>query len=201
MWYPESLAENLSNVTATLRSSSVIPRVGSFQGGLGSLIFTIFIRSLQGSIITMVVKVEYSIRVLKSQIYGKIGNPAAFHLLLYKGKLLDNNSILSNFSILRDAVIFLNACLHGGVSSNENSSPSKPSFKDVLHKKTWTPFLVSLATAQAYIVERVYKATQLELLDLIIVIIHDAYASRGIIYRFNELWKGTVDLYKWIHST
>lgn len=77
-----------------------------------------------------------------------------------------------------------------------NPSYSKPTFKDLVQPKSGaTPM------PWAYIIERAENIPQLDLNDPVISGIHDAYAERGVICRFNGLWSKMANLYKWIHSS
>lgn len=120
-------------------------------------------------------------------IEGKTHIASATQLLIYRGNILDENYYLLDYNITKDDIIFLNPHIRGRETKRGTPSSSKPSFKDILHKKLGTHPIGSLV-AQAYIVERYEKYPQLELTYPLINGRHDAYTTQGIICKFNGSW-------------
>lgn len=117
-------------------------------------------------------------------------------MLLYKGKFLEDYCSLNDSNIIKDSTIHMTAILCGGNKDKGVSSTPKPSYKYISQKTTGpTPLL------QTYIIERIKKIPMLKLEDPIIEGIHDAYATRDIICRFNHIFPKTFDLYSWIHTS
>ena len=113
----------------------------------------------------------------------------------YEGKILVNDLNMLKYKIAQDYVIILNAGLCGGSGCGGNLSPAKLSYKEMAQKSNGSALI-----SQAYIVDKANQTPRLELIDPFITGIHEAYSTKVIICRFNDLWPKTVDMFKWIYS-
>jgi hypothetical protein len=147
-------------------------------------------------VITLTMRILQTIGSFKYEIYEKTRIPVAAQVLRYKGKFLEDTSSLNDFNIVKDSLLRMSGRLCGGNKDKGCSLAPKLSYKD-LSQKTFDPTPLS----HAYIVESAEKTHLLELKDPSIEGIHDAYATQGIICRFNGLWSKTIDMYKWIHTS
>lgn len=62
-------------------------------------------------------------------------------------------------------------------------------FREVLKTRYSSSCTKSPSSLEAYIVEKSKQTPHLEMVDLVIVGIHNAYSSRGLICKFNGFWK------------
>ena len=76
--------------------------------------FQIFIKTLTGKTLTIVVRKEDTVENLKQKIQDREGIPSNEQRLIYAGKELHGNRILSDYNISKDATLHLVLRLRGG---------------------------------------------------------------------------------------
>lgn len=74
----------------------------------------IFVKTLHGKVITLDIEPSDTIASLKSKVQDKEGIPPNQQRLIFAGKELDDNNILSDYSIQKDSTIHLVLQLKGG---------------------------------------------------------------------------------------
>lgn len=98
--------------------------------------FPILFKTLQGTRLSILMTIDTYIQSLKQMIEGKTHISFVSQLLLYGGKILDENYHLLYYSIRKDAIIILSAHIRRVETKRGTPSSFKPSFKYMLHKKS-----------------------------------------------------------------
>ena len=106
--------------------------------------------------------------------------------LLFEGKFLKDPDRISDLNIGRNYTLHISFRLRGGAIGRRASSSSKPSFRDVIDKRTNHTQLASFKPAK-YMVEKSKQLPSLEMEDPRIDGIFKAYSAWAIICRFNGL--------------
>lgn len=94
---------------------------------------TLFIGSMEGNKICIKIGNWEEIKTLKQRIQERIGIPPCKQLLIYIGKVLQEEHKLKEYDIGNDSTIYLNTRLHGGYSGTSSKGPV--SFKDAVKGK------------------------------------------------------------------
>lgn len=93
----------------TILIKSIIPQQNRMDH------FPIFVKTLRGTLITLLTTTYICIYNLKWQIKGKTHILFALQLLMHGGKILVEDYCLSYYSITKYVIIFLNARIQGGI--------------------------------------------------------------------------------------
>ena len=161
--------------------------------------FPIFIRSLGGKLVSILIQNTYTIQELKSRFQARELLALEELDLYFEGKTLKDTDLISNCNIGRNSTLHISFRLRGGVVGRGVTSSSKPSFREAVDKRS-IPVQPAESKPTEYIVEQSKQSPCVELTDPEIKDIYVAYSTRAIIYRFNEFWTKTEHLYQQIHN-
>ena len=106
--------------------------------------------------------------------------------LNFEGKLLKDLDHISDCNIGNNSTLHTSFRLRGGAIGRGVSSSSKPSFRDVIDKRT-SPIHPEGTKPTEYMVEKSKQSPRLEMVDPTIEGIFSAYSSQDLICRFNGL--------------
>lgn len=119
--------------------------------------------------------------------------------LYFEGKTLKDTDLISKCNIGRNSTLHISFRLRGGVVGRGATSSSKPSFREVVDKRS-SPVQLAEPKPTEYMVEKSKQSPCVEMADLEIKGIYLAYPVRAIIYRINGYWPKTNHLYQWVHT-
>ena len=99
-------------------------------------IFLIFIRTLEGKSVSLQIQNFHTILEVKALFKAK-GNGSMIELkLIFEGNFLKDQDHISYYNIGRNSTLHISFRLRGGSIGRGASSSSKPSFRDVIDKRT-----------------------------------------------------------------
>ena len=118
--------------------------------------------------------------------------------LIFEGTFLKDLYHISACNIGKNPTLHTTFLLRGGVIGRGASPSSKPSFKDVIDKRTNRALPEGTKPAE-YMVEKSKQSPSFEMADPTIEGIFVAYSAREIICIFNGLSPKIEQLYQWVH--
>ena len=153
-------------------------------------IYPIVIRSLSGKSVCILIRDSYTTQEVKSRFQGRELLAMEEVDIYFEGKILKDTNPISKYNIGRNSTLYLTLRLRGGDARKGASTSSKPSFREVVDKRS---IQVQLAKPKPtkYIVEQSKQSPCVEMVDPTIQDIYLEYFARAIIYKFNGFWLET----------
>lgn len=160
----------------------------------------IFIRSMEGNTICIRIGSWEEIKTLKQRIQERTGIPPYKQILIYTGKILQEEHKLNKYGIGRDSTIYLSTRIRGGCPGT--SSKGTVSFKDAVKGKKETQAHTDLQDTipGPYIVEQTAQNPAITISAPEVNEIQQDYLSKAVICRFNGFWPKPKALRQWIYS-
>lgn len=161
--------------------------------------FQIFVKTLLGKSILVWVHANETVMNLKASIEDREGYPRTTFYLHYEGKMLREETKMTECRIYKNSTISVLQCLRGGAEGNKG--PTGPSsYKEATHPKGPPVEAPSSAQTSPYLVENLESIPSLEIKYPQVKKNFSTLQSAAIICRFNGFWPRSYDLHEWIYT-